>query len=63
MYLYHRPLITFATGIWFPEGAVAQIAFLWIVVVPFVFAVSWGVQKVYDFGWDRLSLSRSLAGR
>jgi len=63
MYLFHRPLIAFATAVWFPEGTIPQIAYLWIFVVPFVFAVSWGVQKVYDAGWKRLSLSGSLAVR
>ncbi len=48
MYLFHRPIIIGMTAFYFPASAQAQIAYLWLIVLPVIIAASWLAQFLYD---------------
>lgn len=48
MYLFHRPVLEIMTRLYFPPAGAGQVAYLVLVCLPVVMALSWLVQRGYD---------------
>ncbi|SHF63736.1 Peptidoglycan/LPS O-acetylase OafA/YrhL, contains acyltransferase and SGNH-hydrolase domains [Kaistia soli DSM 19436] len=54
MYLAHRPVYVVATGLFPLSAPAAQLAFMLLVALPCVIAISWLLQSLYDAALKRL---------
>jgi peptidoglycan/LPS O-acetylase OafA/YrhL len=48
MFLFHRPIYETLRDIYFPDSFAMQVAYLFVICLPMVFAISWALQKTYD---------------
>lgn len=48
VYLFHRPIILFMSRLYFPEYASYRLLYLIGLVLPAIFVISHGVQRIYD---------------